>query len=82
MHMLIMCWNYEHGTMDDPKMGIQCIFVCVVWHLFTWYANEMYAYALKDIFFFFFYNVVIVMNYYYIQGNVRVNDANSLPFVP
>jgi len=52
MHMHATCWNYEHGTLDDHRMGMQCIFV----HSGTlmWYANEMYAYALKDIFLTFF----------------------------
>jgi len=60
MHMHATCWNYEHGTLDHHRMGMQCIFV----HsgTLTWYANEMYAYALRDIFLTFFYNGVIVMN--------------------
>jgi len=41
---------------------VQCVFVCIVRHLFTWYANEIYAYAIRDIFFLLFYNIVIVMN--------------------
>jgi len=42
MHMHVMCWNYEHGTMDDHKMKCNAC-LCLVGHLFTWYANEMYV---------------------------------------
>jgi len=53
MHMHATCWNYEHGTLDDHKMGMQCIFM----HhgtLIHWYANEKHVYTLGGIFFFLF----------------------------
>ena len=51
-------------------------------YLFTWYANEMYAYVVGGIFFPFFIMVKLWWIYYYIQGKTRVKDTNSLPFVP
>jgi len=42
----------------------------------------MYAYALEGIFYFFLVMVWLWWIYYYIQGNVKVYDANSLPLVP
>jgi len=42
--MHVMCWNYEHGTMDDHKMECNAC-LCLAGHLFTWYANEMYVYG-------------------------------------
>jgi len=55
--------------------------LCLVGHLFTWYANEIYAYALGGIFFLFLIMLRLWLIYYYIQENVRVKDANILPFV-
>ena len=55
------CWNCEHGTMDGYRMECNAC-LCLVRHLFTWYARLWWI-------------------YYYIQGKVRVNDANSLALV-
>jgi len=57
------CYVFESlDTVSWMTTEWECnAWLCLAGHLFIWYANEMYAYALGDIFSF-FYNGVIVMN--------------------